>query len=184
MYKQIATGSFFLIVLALTCFIIYQITQAQQKSQKKRSVLSLLFVWYLCAIAAVTIIPLRESRTQNLPHHINLKPVVTSYHRLKGVVSSDNKWARQNFRNNLFGNILMFIPLGLFLPWLYRKGFGQVVLIGCSMSASIELIQYLNMFAGYNRYVDIDDVILNTLGAIIGYWIFKKFLHARKFSRL
>lgn len=37
----------------------------------------------------------------------------------------------------------------------------------------IEVLQYISMYFGNRRFVDIDDVILNTLGALIGFEIFK-----------
>lgn len=185
MYKQLAIGFFCLLVVALTFYAIYRMRKPHQQGfSNKKAFLSLLFIWYLCAVAAVTIVPIKASRTQNLPNHFNFKPVITSYHRFQNVSAADDVWAKENFRNNLAGNIVMFIPLGIFLPWLYNNRFRKVVVIGALASVSIESIQYLNMFAGYYRYVDVDDVILNTLGAIIGYWIYKQFLHGRAFSRL
>jgi len=185
MYKQIAIGFFCLLVVAFTFFAIYRMQKPrQERFSKRKAILSLLFTWYLCAVAAVTIVPIRNSRTQNLPNHFNFKPVITSYHRFQNVLEANDVWGKQNFRNNLVGNIIMFIPLGILLPWVYNKRFKQVLVFGALASVAIELIQYLNMFAGYYRYVDIDDVILNTLGAIIGYWIYKQFLHAREFTRL
>ncbi len=185
MYKQIAVPFFFLLVVAFTFFAVYRMRKPkEQRLSSKRSFISLLFLWYLCAVAALTIVPLRDSRTQNLPNHINLKPVLRSYHRFFDINNSGDPDAIRNFYGNFFGNIIMFIPLGIFLVWLYNKSLGKVALIGFLASVAIESIQYLNMFAGYYRYVDVDDVILNTLGAIIGYWIYKKFLHARRFTRL
>ncbi len=72
---------------------------------------------------------------------------------------------------NICGNILIFIPLGFLIPMIDNsKSFFKILLISFSTSIFIEFIQF---FIG--RSVDIDDVILNVLGGIIGY-IFYKFI--------
>lgn len=66
-------------------------------------------------------------------------------------------------------NIVLFIPLGILLPYINIK-MNKVrypVLIGMLFSLVIELSQLVN-----NRSTDIDDFILNTVGAVIGYGIF------------
>ena len=68
----------------------------------------------------------------------------------------------------LLGNIIMFMPLGFFLALLWRRWkWWKSLLAGFCTSVSIEFIQF---FIG--RSTDIDDVILNTTGALVGFWIF------------
>ena len=68
----------------------------------------------------------------------------------------------------LLGNIIMFMPLGFFPALLWRKWrWWKSLLAGFCTSASIEFIQF---FIG--RSTDIDDVILNTAGALTGFWIY------------
>jgi len=71
------------------------------------------------------------------------------------------------FRVNVLGNILAFVPFGLLLPsWLSRfRSATNVVLAGAALSIAIELLQWW----GGTRVADVDDVILNTLGALLGY---------------
>lgn len=74
---------------------------------------------------------------------------------------------------NIFGNILIFIPYGILLPEIfpkYRK-MTKVFLLSFVTSFFVEFIQF---FIG--RSVDIDDLILNVFGSIIGYLIWKKVL--------
>ncbi len=69
---------------------------------------------------------------------------------------------------NFFGNIAMFLPIGLFLPMLCPKcSFGKTLLIGLGISLLIELCQI-----PLGRGTDIDDLWLNTLGAALGYALF------------
>ncbi len=70
----------------------------------------------------------------------------------------------------VLGNIIIFIPLGLLLPViLKRKSSRDIFLGGFLLSASIETVQFI--FGLGNT--DINDLILNTLGTIIGYLLFK-----------
>jgi glycopeptide antibiotics resistance protein len=72
---------------------------------------------------------------------------------------------------NLFGNLLLLLPLGLLgpiaLPFLDR--WWRVALVALLVSAAIELTQ----LAVPDRSADIDDVIVNVVGAVIGFLVFK-----------
>ena len=71
---------------------------------------------------------------------------------------------------NLGGNIFLFIPIGYFLPRLWkpmRKFF--VFLLTCFLSVTlVELIQLVTLLGS----LDIDDLILNLFGMIVGYVVF------------
>lgn len=75
-----------------------------------------------------------------------------------------------------FANVAMFIPLGILLPMLSKKldGLIRVTAIGFFLSLVIELCQVALMmvFITDKRAFDIDDLIANTMGAVIGYIIF------------
>ncbi|MGW6150996.1 VanZ family protein [Bacillus mycoides] len=67
-------------------------------------------------------------------------------------------------------NILLFMPLGFLLPtiWPQFRKMTNTVCAGFLFSLAIELNQLLN-----NRITDIDDLFTNTLGAIVGYIIYR-----------
>ena len=69
---------------------------------------------------------------------------------------------------NSFLNVLLFMPLGFFLPFLCRKydSFQKVFLFGLCMTCSIELLQIFCF-----RLTDINDVITNCAGTVLGYCI-------------
>jgi glycopeptide antibiotics resistance protein len=73
---------------------------------------------------------------------------------------------------NLFGNIVLFIPIGIFLPLLNTKYRRVSALIAATiiLIAVVELIQLLSRVGSF----DIDDIILNTLGALLGLMVTKK----------
>ena len=68
---------------------------------------------------------------------------------------------------NLGGNIIAFMPMGFFLPHLCRKrlNFWSVSLIALEASVLVEVIQLFTRVG----CCDIDDVILNTIGGMLGY---------------
>ena len=69
-------------------------------------------------------------------------------------------------------NIIMFMPLGFLLPliWENFRNAKKVVLMGFLMSLAIEICQLFNI-----RTTDIDDLLMNTLGALVGYCCWKVF---------
>ena len=79
----------------------------------------------------------------------------------------------RNSLRNVIGNILVFMPLGFFIPLLFEKfnNLKKVLKVGCLSSLAIELSQ---LFVGSN-VCDIDDVIYNTLGALAGFICYKTF---------
>jgi len=70
---------------------------------------------------------------------------------------------------NLFGNIVCLMPLALFIPMLFKKidNTKKFLISILCVTLGIELIQFIT----YTGSCDIDDIILNTLGAFIMYKI-------------
>ena len=70
------------------------------------------------------------------------------------------------------------MPLGFLLPLVSRRflTFKRVLLFALFLSLSVESIQFVLRFFGNPRAVDIDDVILNTLGAGVGFAFYKSFI--------
>ena len=81
-----------------------------------------------------------------------------------------------NARNNalVVENILLFIPYGILVPWAFercRKLFSGV-LLGIITSLFIECLQLITS----RGYFQIDDILTNVAGTILGYLMFKVFL--------
>lgn len=71
-------------------------------------------------------------------------------------------------------NVIVFIPIGLMLAYvLPKKSIWKAALFACILSISIEVMQLVTK----NGFCEIDDVIHNTLGCVIGYGLY---LIARK----
>ena len=74
----------------------------------------------------------------------------------------DPNWKKDVIQN--LQNIAFFIPFGVFLP---VKKWVVVLIVAILFSGAIEIAQY---FGGYGL-AELDDVICNTLGTMIGFWI-------------
>lgn len=70
---------------------------------------------------------------------------------------------------NMIGNIALFMPFGLLLLLIWPKnGLFRTVLQGASLSIVIEGLQLFLL-----RSTDVDDLILNTLGTLFGYFLYR-----------
>lgn len=129
-----------------------------------------IFLIFLVGLASQTIIPKFNigGSTPIADHgykNINLIPFKVLSDTYKQVFEKGNIYA---FLINFLGNIVMFIPIGLFLPLLWHNvSFKKTVLIGFSSSLFIEISQL-----ALARSTDIDDLWINTLGVVIGYLLY------------
>ena len=71
---------------------------------------------------------------------------------------------------NTILNIFLFLPLGIMLPFLWRSfhRLKDTLIFGFGMSLSIEVLQIFTY-----RASDINDIIANTLGVVLGYFVFR-----------
>ncbi|WP_121615521.1 VanZ family protein [Virgibacillus halodenitrificans] len=83
----------------------------------------------------------------------------------------DNSMNRNIPIKNLVGNFFMLLPMGIYLPFLIKKiaGLGRFVLSMIVLLFFIEVIQLVTRRGSF----DIDDFILNMIGALIGFAIWK-----------
>ncbi len=125
---------------------------------------------YLAGLASQAIIPNSKS-IGFFTGSVNLIPFQVFVNAWREAAQNHNY---EPFIISLAGNIGIFIPLGLFVPMLWRRTLKQTVLTAFLVSLSIELCQ-LNQA----RCSDIDDLGMNTLGGLIGggvYWLLQRFI--------
>ena len=120
--------------------------------------------------------------TEYIKSSVNMIPFKTIINYAADVKNSTRlaSWAFIN----LSGNIVLFIPLGIFFPTIWRKQrkLSKFVITVCIVIIAVELIQLFCMLGS----CDIDDLIFNVIGAVIGFgiWNFKpvlKLLHKYRF---
>lgn len=127
-----------------------------------------IFWLYLMLVAAVTIFPLNlplEGEARRSMGEILARVNLVPFHQMPA--------GRLPFRlrGEMIANILMTIPFGLLLPLVARIRPWAFLIAAVGIGLSIELTQLaLNLFGSNNfRVTDINDVIFNFTGAIIGY---------------
>lgn len=79
---------------------------------------------------------------------------------------------------NVIGNSFLFLPVGIVFPFIYKKldTHRKVIAAGVGASLSIEILQLLF----FDRVTDIDDLILNSAGYLLGYGIYLLIKKAKK----
>lgn len=83
---------------------------------------------------------------------------------------------KSGIRSNFLGNILLFIPIGLLFPMVtWKTKWYWTIGVGLSFSLLIETIQLFTSLG----YFDPDDIILNTLGAAIGYGLYRAIVYKK-----
>lgn len=116
----------------------------------------LVFILFIVGLASQTIIPGIFARydREHFKILVNLVPFNNINYRIFEVL----------------GNIALFVPIGLLLPLLWRRFEKFYVLVySCLL---ISLIIELSQLAIPMRATDIDDLIMNTIGGMIGYLLY------------
>lgn len=98
-------------------------------------------------------------------------PNFTPFESILLYVNGYHSYEFETWFFNLFGNVLLFVPLGFLLPILFSKArrFSMTIIWTMLASLTIELTQRGTRLGSF----DVDDLILNVLGGAIGYavWI-------------
>lgn len=129
------------------------------KRNKKRVVITLLFILYV-VLLLFTVLLMDRSVKDEYQYNLVLFDEIKRYFRYREQVGN---WI---FLRNILGNVVGFIPLGTCLPYVFPKMRHPllVALISFECSLVIELTQLVFKIGSF----DVDDLLLNTLGGIIG----------------
>lgn len=146
------------------------------RSSRSREIAWLILFMFVAGLLALTITPagfwpalLHGEKPMLMPdrggREVNLVPFVRSLELLRYYIRN-GYWSA--ILVNFPGNIVMFLPIGFFAALLSDKPrWWKSVLITAALSAFIEFFQ---LFVA--RGTDVDDLILNTLGGLCGYWVY------------
>lgn len=122
---------------------------------------NLLFVIYLLLLYYLLL------STENASSGLNLTPFkeITRY-----------PLGSTQFFFNVIGNIVLFLPFGFFISdFIKAKKTHQILIVSTLISLTAELIQFK-----IGRAFDIDDIILNVIGAILGFLCYKLLRNAKR----
>lgn len=146
----------------------------------RRTFVILCFVLWVSMVLEVTVFPVPVSLAEIARVHsdsslyispdLNLVPFHSIAASFAGVES--HGWA--GFVRNWLGNLLLLMPLGFMAPiiWKRFRRASPMVLLCVATSLSIELVQYVGSFLVFGirwKSVDVDDVIVNVLGGMLGF---------------
>ncbi|MFI3201418.1 MAG: VanZ family protein [Eubacteriales bacterium] len=158
--------AFVIAILFMICYLIYH-KKKQLNVESKTIFLWTIYIFYITSLIQITVI--RDWNHffdyKNYTHTMNtiqLVPFLTTMQSYRQGLDA--------FIYHLIGNMIWFLPLGCITPLVHRKfkGFFSTVIIGVFLSFFIELFQWV-----FNSGVsDLDDIIVNTLGTIVGYGIY------------
>lgn len=132
-----------------------------KKSSAEKIITVASFIAYLAAVICITLFPIIYQQT-GYDIDYNFIP-------FKSIVSSMREHSTTAFLS-VFGNIVMFVPFGFYMSLLFKKSNIKAFVSVVAFSLGIELAKHsIGLIIGYRyRCVDIDDVILNTIGGVIG----------------
>jgi glycopeptide antibiotics resistance protein len=140
------------------------------------------------SVAAITVVPLSATSQKIVSRYqVSLIPLATTIRGFTNIVNNSyDGLVILKVLANFVGNIIMFIPLGFLLPLLASKfdDVKRLIFTAALLSISIELLQFISISFGTYRFVDIDDVMLNTFGAFMGYLLFQKTLKRYRLAHL
>ena len=170
-------------ILAIPIYLIVRgiiIKKHNKKINLYHELTLFIFVLFIVGLFSQTIIPKFEfgvngfGIVKNGVHKTNLIPfrvLIETYREvfMNGYV--------EYFLINFLGNIILFIPFGFVIPLLWNVSNRKVIVIGACISFFIEISQLL-----LSRGTDVDDLILNTSGVILGLLLYK--LLYKKFYKI
>lgn len=152
-----------------------------------RELLKFGFALYILALIGVTLFPLEiRFGGETIPAFSQ----AINYMPLRSIIKDVAEVGHGHFSTafqiklilrNVGGNFILLLPIGFLLPILFRNinSFRKILIIGFLFSLSIEILQFFENFfrIAFPRIVDVDDLILNTLGTAVGYtlYIFSSF---------
>ncbi|WP_026360566.1 VanZ family protein [Amycolatopsis nigrescens] len=145
-------------------------------------------ILYGCLALAVVLLPLPGPNSRQLEQTIQLNPfqwvtdIGTELHKHELSPTIEHALTSQTFQQ-LAMNVLLFVPIGLFARTMWRRGIVGAGLIGFAVSLAVEITQVTANFGTapfVYRIFDVDDLISNTGGALLGWVAAALFLALRR----
>ena len=179
---KVTIGGFAIPTFIIIITMIVQIKKSkdiQEKSKIRIFWLKALFIIYCLLLITILFLnnEYRMGGFQNIStfsrEHLetsNFIPFATIIGYVSGMVSNDINTGIVII--NLVTNLLLFAPMGFFIPMLFQdkiKNTKQFLIIIIILTFLVEIIQFIT----YRGSTDIDDIILNTIGASIVYMLMK-----------
>lgn len=140
---------------------------SNMKGKKERIISITIFVIYIIALCYFLFFAESMGRTtRGDEYHYNLQPLF----EIKRIWRSSHTLGMKYVILNFAGNVIAFIPFGYLLPKMVKKKprLFHTVLFSFEFSLLVELTQLISRTGSF----DVDDLILNTFGGLIGYILY------------
>lgn len=179
---QLGFLAFPLVALLLALpYALYQYRRFGAISVWKTFVVFTFILYCLCAVSLI-VFPLPKDPSQIV--EIAQTPQLQPFHFVEQIrETTDFSWAdRSTWGPTLkaraayeaYFNVLLTVPLGAYLCYLFRCRWWMTLLIGMATTLLFETSQLTGLFGIYEhpyRLFDVDDLILNTTGTMLGFWL-------------
>ena len=132
-----------------------------------KGIIFILYALYLSCLVYFLFFCEEYGRMATDEYHYNFVP----FSEIKRYILYFKRIGITRFMLNIFGNIVAFVPFGAFMPviWNRYKKFWLLYVDGFIFVLCIETIQLISKVGSF----DVDDIILNTSGIVIGYIIYR-----------
>lgn len=133
------------------------------------------FLVYAMSLWTYTLLPIPETTAcaGHASGHLQLRPFqFVADIRREQTGAGLRAFLRNPAAQQAVFNLALFVPLGMFVRHLFRRGFAATVAIGFAVSLFIEGTQLTGVWFLFEcpyRLADVDDLLTNTLGAAIGF---------------
>ena len=179
---QLGFLAFPLVALLLALpYALYQYRRFGAISIWKTFVVFTFILYCMCAVSLI-VFPLPKDPSQIV--EIAQTPQLQPFHFVEQIrETTDFSWAdRSTWGATLkaraayeaYFNVLLTVPLGAYLCYLFRCRWWMALLIGMATTLLFETSQLTGLFGIYDhpyRLFDVDDLILNTTGTMLGFWL-------------
>jgi glycopeptide antibiotics resistance protein len=148
-----------------------------------RELILLVFISYSICVLIITLYPLPMTRVKIAgARGVNFVPVINTIEEFSYSFAKGRAFMRTHSLENIIGNVILLVPLGILLPLLSTRfnSFKKIFIAALLFSLSIEVIQLVSRSFGIYRSADVDDVILNITGALVGLFILRIFIEKKK----
>lgn len=155
--------------------------KAKQAPSDVLKILSvLIFALYMAALVKVLLLRSPGTAAGSSLHQVNLIPFRTIFYYIGTALQGGATGLRQAFAN-IAGNVILFLPFGYFMAIFFSglRSRLRTALVTACFSAMIEILQFI-LHVGSS---DVDDVLLNTLGGLLGFMLLERILSRKPLTR-
>ena len=177
-------------IYLLACILVFidmklknrKLEKEEEKEQNRKKYVTIIFIIYTCFLVSLLLLDSQYRRFGGVQNSIglfsrehseyfsNLIPFRTIYDFLarigQGTINISIVFT------NLIGNLLAFAPFGILVPIIFKEKFSNVrnfTLLMIGIVFVVESIQFVTMYGAF----DVDDLILNVVGAVIVFGLMK-----------